>query len=158
MTNYYLRVSVILFMVMSLSFYSKHLLANDIFIGKFASETRENFGRDKYGEFEIEVVRNGEKYALKIFQDGNFKFDVEAVPCDPVNEGYLKNHPPGDVYALCNTSRDRSVFVYSENGIKDLMADIYKEKGLKNPRTDPYYRTQYYAHIYWGFYGFRKVQ
>lgn len=158
MTSYHLRTPVMLLMAILLGFYSKHLFANDIFIGKFASETRENFGRDKYGEYEIEVVRKGEKYLLSVFQDGVFKFDVETVPCDPKTEDYLKDHPPGDVYALCNTSRDSSVFVYSQNGIKDLMADIYKEKGLKNPRTDPYYRTQYYAHIYWGFYGFRKVQ
>lgn len=153
-------------MAILLGFYCKQLLANDILIGKFASETRENFGRDKYGEYEINVDHKGEKYILSIFQDGVFKFDVEAVPCDPktaghLNEirGYLNDHPPGEVYVLCNISHKSPVLVYSQNGIKDPMADIYKEKGLnKNPRTDLYYRTQYYAQIQWGFYGFRKVK
>jgi hypothetical protein len=158
MTSYHLRTALVFLMTMLLSFYSKHLLANDLFIGKFASETRENFGRDKYGEYEIEVVRKGEKYILSIFQDGKFQFDVEAVPCDQKMVGYLREHPPGDVYTLCNTSYGSTVFVYSQNGIKDPMAEIYKEKGIKNPRTDVYYRTQYYAQIQWGFYGFRKVQ
>lgn len=157
-TSFHIRTAAILFAAALISVFSKSSLADDLFVGKFASETRENFGRDKYAEYEIEVVRKGDKHVLSIFQDGNFKYDIEAVPCDPNNEGYLREHPPGEVYALCNLSYKSPVLVYSQNGIKDPMAEIYRQKDLKNPRTDLYYKARFYAHIQWGFYGFRKVR
>jgi hypothetical protein len=157
MTSFF-KMVVILFSATLFCCYSEQSLANDIFIGQFSSETRENFGRDKYGEYVIDVVRKGDKYVLSISQNGAFKFKVEAAPCDPNKEGYLQERPPGDVYALCDPSYESPALVYSQNGIKDPMARVYSEKGVKNPRADLYYRTQYFAHIQWGFYGFRKVQ
>jgi hypothetical protein len=157
-SNTLYRTAKILFCAIALATYNGYVFADDLFIGKFASETRENFGPGKPGEIEVNVVRKGDKYTLSVFHNGEFKFDVEAVPCSPDKEGYLRGHPPGDVSALCNTSYGSSVFVYSQNGIKDPMADIYKEKGMKNPRVEMYYKPQYYGHIQWSFWGFRKVQ
>ena len=138
---------------------SSHAQANDLFIGKFASETREYFGRDRFGEIVIEVSRKDQGYSLSVSRDGKFLFADEAMPCDPKEEGYLKDRPPGQVYALCGHARNgMPVLIYSENGIRDPMAAIYKQQGLQSPRKNPFYRAKYYAHVQWGFYGFRKIQ
>jgi hypothetical protein len=132
--------------------------ANELLVGRFASETREYFGRDTFGELEIEVVLKGEKYTLSFFQSGKLLFTGEAVPCDPAREGYLRDRPPGEAYALCGPTSPMPVFVYSQNGIRDPMARLYTEKGLQNPKKNPFYRARYYAHVRWGFYGFRKIR
>ena len=49
---------------------SQPVHANDIFVGKYASETRENFGRDSFGEYEISVVRMDGSYVLTVSQNG----------------------------------------------------------------------------------------
>lgn len=139
------RAVTLLCITIVLGSYNAHAFANDLFIGKFASETRDNFGTDKYGEYEIEVIRKGENFNLSVSQNGKFLFDVEAAPCSPENEGYLRDRPPGEAYALCNISMRSSALVYSQNGIKV-------------PMIGKHYKAQYYAHIQWGFYGFRKVQ
>lgn len=139
------RAVTILCIAIVLGSYNDHAFANDLFVGKFASETRDNFGTDKSGEYEIEVVRRGENFNLSVSQNGKFLFDVEAAPCSPEKEDYLRDRPPGDAYVLCNTSMRSSAFVYSQNGIKV-------------PMIGTHYKVQYYAHIQWGFYGFRKVQ
>ena len=152
------RTIAILLTALVLATYNNQVFANDLFIGKFASETRENFGPGKLGDIEVNIVRRDDKYIVSIFHLGEFKFDYETVPCNPETEGYLRERPAGDVYALCNTRYNSVAFVYSQNGIKDPVARIYKEKGMKNPREDAYYRAQYYGHIQWSFWGFRKVQ
>jgi len=136
----------------------KYVFPSELFIGKFASETRENFGLDRYGEYEIEVVRKGETFILTASHNGKFLFEEETAPCSPAKEDYLRGYPAGDVHALCNTKYGSSVFVFSQNGIKNPLIDLYKTKGIENPRLERYYKAQYYAHIQWGFYGFRKVQ
>lgn len=143
----------------SLGTRSEYVFAGDLFIGKFASETRENFGPGKLGEIEVNVVRKDDKYILSIFHDGKFEFDVEATPCNLDIRGYLKPLS-GEAAALCNGDghRRRNIFVYSQNGIKDPMADIYREKGIENPRMDMDYKPRYYGYIQWSVWGFRKIQ
>ena len=137
--------------------HNEYVLAGDLFIGKFASETPENWGPGKLGEIEVNVVRKDDKYILSVFHDGNFKFDIEALPCNLDIRGYLKPLP-GETSALCDSSRRKNIFVYSQNGIKDPMADIYRTKGIENPRMDMDYKAQYYGYIQWSVWGFRKVQ
>ena len=132
------------------------VLANDLFIGKFSSETRENFGPGKLGEVEVNIDRKGEKYIITVFHQGEFKYDYLAEICSPEKEGYLEERPPGNAYALCGSPRGGG-FVYSQNGIKDPLAKIYRLQGIENPEKDKYYRTQYYGNIQWSFWGFRKV-
>lgn len=152
------RTPAILLIAIVLATHNDQVFANDLFIGKFASETRENFGLGKLGDIEVNIVQRDEKYIVSVFHLGQFKFDFETVPCSPEQEGYLRDRPPGDAYALCNARNSGIAFVYSQNGIKDPMARIYSEKGMKNPREDGYYRAQYYGHIQWSFWGFRKVE
>ena len=69
---------------------------------------------------------------------------IEVAPCGADREGYLQEHPPGEVQVLCD-SKGNSVFIYSSGGIKvPVIGKIHKAK--------------YYAHVQWRIYGFRKVK
>ncbi|MDP3745113.1 MAG: hypothetical protein Q8Q76_12365 [Methylotenera sp.] len=148
----------VLFVAIVLVAYSYQVFASDLFIGKFASETRNNFGTEKFGDIEVNIDQKGEKYIITVFHKGQYKFDYQAELCSPKEDGYLRERHAGDISALCRTGRDGDeAFIYAQNGIKDPMARVYKEQGIKNPRNREYYSAQYYGGIEWGFYGFRKV-
>lgn len=153
---------------------SNKAFANDLLIGKYLSETRENFGRDKLGEYEIEITASNKPNILKItiFQNRKLKYTFESATCEPNYIGYLDGRPDGKVEALCDTSESKHPkFVYVENGIKNpapdyskdpekvkMMDKILKESGSMPYKWKPFYKTQFYAYVDWGFYGFRKVQ
>ena len=153
----FLRVHFQLLIAISLAFQINHAFAEDLLIGKFSSETRENFGTEKPSEVEVYVYRKKDKYIVTVFHQGKYKYDFESIKCSPKNEGYLIDRPSGNVDALCNGNNGGEAFIYSENGIKDPMERLYASKGLKNPRVPPYYKAQYYGFIQSSFYAFRKV-
>lgn len=130
-------------------------IANDLFIGKFASEPSEIL-KAEANIAEIYIVRKGEKYIVTEFAQGEFRVDYEAKPCSPERRDlFIQGHPPGDVYALCNSRTGFVAFVYSQNGINNPMARIYSEQGIENPRDDTYFRAQYYKEP---FLAFRRVE
>lgn len=138
--------------VLGLGIYCGPSRADDLLVGKFASETRENFGSDKAGEYQIEVTAKGSKYTYSLSRNGGPARRVEMSACSPdieVQAGYLKDHPPGEIRALCATLTGGiawPVFLYSENGIKSPVV------------AGKVYKTRYYAHVDGRFYGFSKAR
>ena len=120
----------------------------DLFVGRFVSETRQNFGSDDPGEYVIDVQRQGEKYTLSYSHKGAKMFTREGVQCSPDSEGYLSERPPGEAKTLCNAQE--------KNHASPLLS--YSENGIKIPRIGTSYKTQYYARIQWAIRGFRRVQ
>jgi len=138
------------FVAMSLVLLARAAIAAppDLFVGKFVSETRQNFGSDNPGEYVIDVRKQGEKYVLSYSHKGTSMFSVEGVPCSPDNEAYLAERPPGEARTLCA--------VQDKNVPSPILS--YSENGIKIPRIGTAYKTQYYARIQWTIRGFRKVQ
>lgn len=145
----------------------------DLFLGVFESETRENFGTDTQGEYRIEVVSApNNKYAATFYHRGKILFKAELVRCPVESEGYLKGRAPGRAEVLCFDERSGSpygVLSYSENGIH---VPVVKPKYAQNPELvkqeglqpgDPslfelrHWKAKYYARGQWFIYGFRKV-
>lgn len=161
-------------MLAFLGFLSSPIFANNLFVGRYLSETRENFGRDKLGEYEIAVTFNESHkiFDITISQNGKLKYTLEGTPCIPEYVDYLNGRPEGKAEALCNTDKFKfPILVFSENGIRNPAPDYSKdpekkkfvdkilmESGVKPFPWKPYIKTQYYAYVEWGFYGFRKVQ
>lgn len=152
------RTYSVLLIAIAIAAYSDQVIAQDLFIGKFASETRNNFGTEKFGDIEINIDRKDENYIITVFHQGKFKFDFLTEPCSPKETGYLQDRPAGNISTLCNLTTGSVAFIYSQNGIKNPMLRIYKQQGIEKPlNSSEYYRAQYYAGIQWGSYGFRKV-
>jgi len=146
-------------------------LASDenLFVGVFESETRENFGSDTPGEYRIEVVAIvKDRYTSTIYRRGKILVKQELVGCSEERKNHLSGRAPGRVEVLCST-KDFPVLTYAENGIS---VRAVKPKYAKNPQLakqeglkpgDPnifelrHHKTKYYAQIQWSFYGFRKV-
>ena len=64
--------------------------AEDLFVGSYDSETRENFGRDAYGEFKIEISSLGpHKYLATVSQGPRPLGRAEVFPCAESDEPYL---------------------------------------------------------------------
>lgn len=122
--------------------------SSDFFVGKFVSETRENFGSNDPGEYVIDVRKEGEKYVLSYSHKGRGMFTVEGFACSPDLESYLVDHPPGEAHLLC--------FDQGKGYMMPLFA--YSENGIKVPMLGAVYKTQYYAHVQWFIRGFRKIQ
>jgi hypothetical protein len=120
----------------------------DLFVGRFVSETRQNFGSDDPGEYVIDVRKQGEQYVLTFSHKGQGMFIVEAGPCNVDSESHLSQRPPGKARTLCDF-QDRNY---------PLPVLSYSEGGIKVPRVGTSYKTQYYARIQWAILGFRKVQ
>lgn len=142
---------------------------DDIFVGVFESETRQNFGSEMPGEWRIEVVAPSKgKYVATLYRSGQLLRTEELFHCSEKNEGYLRDRPPGRVEVLCS-DKGGAFLSYVENGIyvkavKQKYAenlDLAKQEGLKP--GDPsifetrHHKAKYYAHAQWAFYGFRKV-
>jgi len=145
----------------------------ELFVGTFESETRENFGSSTPGEYRIEVVAvAGGKYEATTFHRGKVLGKQELIRCPVEREDYLRSRPPGRAEVLCSERGYGSPFPvlsYSENGI---VVPAIKEKYARNPELvtqeglkpgDPSlfearrHKTQYYARVSWFMYGFRKV-
>jgi hypothetical protein len=153
---------------------SNPTFANNLFVGKYLSETRENFGRDKLGEYEITVTssESPDIFNITIAQNSKLKYTLKGTPCIPEYVDYLNGRPEGKAEALCDTDKFKfPILVFAENGIrnpapdhskdpekKKLVDKILTESGVKPFPWKPYIKTQYYAYVEWGFYGFRKVQ
>lgn len=75
-SNTLYRTATILFCAIVLATHNEYVFADELFIGKFASETKENFGPGKFGEIEVNVDRKDDKYILSVFHHGKFKFDI----------------------------------------------------------------------------------
>lgn len=147
--------------------------AENLFVGTFESETRENFGSDTPGEYRIEVVAtsNGKYLATFYYRDTKFG-ERELVSCPVESLDYFRNRPAGRAEVLCSENDIgvlHGVLGYSENGI--YVAGV-KQKYVRNPELvrqeglkpgDPslferrHHKARYYAHIKWVFYGFRKA-
>ncbi|MDZ4099376.1 MAG: hypothetical protein U1E13_11875 [Methylophilaceae bacterium] len=158
--DYFRKHYSVILITSLLGTYNHTVFANELFVGKFSSETKENFGPGKLGQIEVNIKRKDEKYVVTVFNLGEFKFEYLAVPCSSEKEaksGYLQEHPPGETYALCHGSNGGVTFFYSQYGIKDPLARIYKYQGTENTREDKYFKAQYYGYIQWSIWGFRKV-
>ena len=153
--------------------YACSAAADDLFVGVFKSETRENFGSDKFGAYRIEIAAAADgKYLATMYKDEMVLITLDLVKCPVDHEDYLNNRPPGRAQVLCPVESNRiahGFISFAENGISVTRV---KEKYVKNPELvqkeelkpgDPslfeprHYTTQYYAHAQWAFYGFRKV-
>jgi hypothetical protein len=144
--------------------------AEDLFIGSFESETRENFGSSTPGEYRIEVALvSKDRYLATMFHRGHLLGKKELVTCPVKSEGYLSTRAPGRAEVLCFEEFHSGAISYSENGI---VVTVIKPKYSQNPGLvaqeglkpgDPslfeprLYKAKYYAHIAGFFYGFRKV-
>ena len=145
---------------------------DDLFVGVFESETRQNFGSDTPGEWRIEVIAPFKgKYVATLYRGGKLIGKQELVLCSEDKEGYLRSRPPGRAELLCSDTRGAlaGVLAYVENGIYVPAVkqkyienpDLAKQEGLK-PGDPSFFETRhhkakYYAHAQWAFYGFRKV-
>jgi hypothetical protein len=148
--------------------------ADELFIGTFESETRENFGSGTAGEYRIDVAATSERtYEATLYRRGKLLGKVALVPCPVAQEQYLINRPPGRAEVLCNKWALGSLgpfLSYSENGISALQL---KDKYLRNPELvkaeglepgDPalferkHYSANYYARVQAYCYGFRKIR
>ena len=148
--------------------------AEDLFVGTYESETRENFGSDTPGEYRIEVVATaGGKYEATTIHRGKTLGKRVLFPCPVDKEGYLSSRLPGRAEVLCTDMGYGAIFPvlsYAENGIG---VPALKSKYIANPALveqeglkpgDPalfearYYKAKYYGHVTWYCYGFRKVR
>jgi len=144
-----------------------------LFVGVFESETRENFGSDTQGEYRIEIVAvSKDKYTATIFHRGKELGRQELVSCPVESEDYFRNRAAGRAEVLCPSGGygpPHGFISYAENGIN---VAAVKQRYAKNPELvqqdglkpgDPslfesrHFKTKYYAHVQWFFYGFRKV-
>jgi len=145
----------------------------DLFVGVFESETRENFGSSTPGEWRIEVVAPSTgKYVATFYRSEALLGQFELVPCAEEKEGYFMNRPAGRAEVLCRDIGAGSFYAflsYAENGIN---VPAIKQKYIDNPGLatqeglkpgDPsgfemrHHRAKYYAHAQAFFYAFRKV-
>jgi hypothetical protein len=148
--------------------------ADDLFVGVFESETRENFGSDTPGEYRIEVIAKSKgEYSASIFQRGKLLEVKDLVPCPVESDDYLRSRGAGRAEVLCPRKSYGSFhgfLSYSENGINMVAVkakyaedpSLVKQEGLKP--GDPslfegrHHKAQYYAHVSWFVYGFRKIK
>lgn len=130
--------------------FSTHTVANDIFVGKFASLPMEfpPYPPAEANSLEIYIVPRGDKYIVTEFAKGEFKLDYLAKRCD--SKQYLSSIPllaRGDVSALCGAESGFAKFVYSQNGINDRDPRIQnlKDKNGKRLFEGSYLQEQYFV-------------
>lgn len=124
--------------------------AEDLFVGKYVSESRANFGTDEYGKYAIEITQKDDGYMLSYVKDGEPLFTATYFKCSEAQlklQGYHFFALPGEVQALCD--RYGVELFYAENGIK------IPAKGMVKGGV---YSTQYYSNVQWGIYGFKKIK
>jgi hypothetical protein len=135
--------------------FSNHAIANDIFVGKFASLPTK-FPPAEASILEIYIVPKGDKYIVTEFAKGEFKLDYLAKRCDSKRDLMMPLLARGEVYALCGAESGFAKFVYSQNGINDHDPRIHnlKDKNDKRLFEKSYFQEQYYAPP---FFAFRRV-
>lgn len=124
---------------------------DELFVGTFASEARENFGADQFGKYVIEITKKDDGYSLSYSMDGRPLFTVDVHKCseESLKARYYHNYAlPGELKALCGPLKSVQIF-YAQNGIK------ISEQA---PVIEATYKTQYYANVQWAIYGFKKVK
>ncbi|WP_157354293.1 surface-adhesin E family protein [Aromatoleum toluclasticum] len=124
---------------------------DELFVGTFASETRENFGADQFGKYVIEITKKDDGYSLSYSTDGRPLFTIDVQKCseESLKARYYHYYAlPGELKALCGPRKSVQMF-YAQNGIK------ISEQG---PVKEATYKTQYYANVQWAIYGFKKTK
>lgn len=138
--------------------------AEDLFVGSYDSETRENFGRDTYGEFKIAIsLLEPRKYVATVSRGSRLIGRSELTRCSESDEPYLANRPKGRAEVLC--SQPGMAFIsFAENGIFVPAVDMEAlSKGGASGANPPKFKlvhrkAKYYARVGWGIFGFRKVK
>ena len=138
--------------------------AEDLFVGSYESESRQNFGTDTYGEYKIEISALGSgRYRASVSRGSQSLGKAEVFPCAVSDEPYLGNRPTGRAEVLC--SKPGLAFMsYAENGIIVPALDVTpvaKDESTRSgsPQMKPIHRkARYYARVGWGIYGFRKIR
>jgi len=146
----------------------------DLFVGVFESETRENFGSVTQGEYRIEVVAaSTDTYVATIYRRETLLGTRELVRCPVEREARFRRFSPGRAEVLCSDDVDGFLdgfLSFSENGIsvaaiKPKYAnspELVRQEGLEP--GDPslfesrHHKAKYYAHVLGYFFGFRKVR
>jgi hypothetical protein len=83
----------------------------DLFVGVFESETRENFGSDTPGEYRIEVVAAADnKYEATTYHRGKSLGKQQLLRCPVDREDYFRNRSPGRAEVLCSDKGYGSLF------------------------------------------------
>jgi hypothetical protein len=150
---------------------------NDIFVGTFESESRQNFGSDTLGEWRIQVVAPSKgKYVATIHRSGKLIEKRDLIPCSVSSEGYLDDRPSGPAKVICSPAQNGSMSLpeipflsYAENGIRVraikqkyvAKPDLVAAEGLKPGDSalfeTRHHKAKFYARVDWAIYGFRKV-
>jgi hypothetical protein len=121
----------------------------DRFSGRYLSESRDQFGTSVPAEIRIEVTREGATYLLKYFHNEKPLFTTQAEECDPRRYPISGNDwTNANVSALCTPAGHMQI-LYSESGV------TMREPA--NPSRRRLFQSNYYSHVQWGFYAFRKV-
>jgi len=124
---------------------------DELFIGTFASETRENFGADQLGKYVIEIAKKDDGYSLTYSTNGQPLFTVDVHKCseESLNVRYYHSYAlPGELKALCGPLKSVQIF-YAQNGIK-----ISEQTSA----IETIYKTQFYANVQSAVYGFKKTK
>lgn len=125
--------------------------SEDFFVGKYVSESRDNFGADEYGKYSIDVTKNKNGYLLSYSKDLQPFFNLVVGKCSEKAlkiEYYHSFSLPGDVHVLCGDN-DSVQFFYAQNGIR------IPERGTIKGAI---YKTKYYANVQFAIYGFKKIK
>jgi len=125
--------------------------AEDFFVGKFVSESRENFGAGEYGKYAIDITKKDNGYMLNYTKGDQPLFTVDVHRCSEASLKIQYYHSfalPGEVQTLCG-NLESVQFFYAQNGIK-----IPERPPIKGA----IYKTQYYANVQWAVYGFKKIE
>lgn len=104
----------------------------NLFVGVFESETRENFGSDTQWRIEV-AAPSIDKYQATLYRSDEPLGQLELVPCAEEKEGYFMNRPAGRAEVLCRDIGAGTLFAflsYAENGIN---VPAVKQKYMDNP-------------------------
>lgn len=135
--------------------FGNHAIADDIFVGKFAS-LPSKFPPLEANVAELYIVPKGDKYVVTEFSKGEFKLDYLATRCDSKKDLSMPLLASGEIFALCAAESGFAKFVYSQNGIdeRDPMIAGLKDRNGESLLEASYLREQYYMPP---FLAFRRV-
>ena len=152
----YSRRSYTVLLAVIFAVFSNHAIANDIFVGKFASLPTK-FPPAEANILEIYIVPKGDKYIVTEFAKGEFKLDYLAKRCDSKQDLFMPLLAGGEVHALCTAESGDAKFVYSKNGIdeRDPRINRLKDENGKSLLEASYLRQQFYVPP---FLAFRRVE
>jgi len=138
--------------------FNNHAIANDIFVGKFASLPMEfpPYPPAEANSLEIYIVHKADKYVVTEYAKGEFKYDYLAKRCDSKKILSMPLLADGEIYALCAAESGFEKFVYSQNGINEQDPRI---SGLKGKSGESLLKSLYLREKYYvpPFLAFRRV-